>query len=97
MTDRDWRIFREDYEIVTKGNRRHPATAQRIMPFRNWHESQLPGEILAAVHKARYDRPTGVQMMCIPLGLACKDVVGIAKTGSGKTCASLCACHPDVF
>ena len=26
MTDRDWRIFREDFEISTKGNMRHPAT-----------------------------------------------------------------------
>ena len=26
LDDRDWRIFREDYEIVTKGSMRHPAT-----------------------------------------------------------------------
>ena len=87
MTDRDWRIFREDFEISTKGNMRHPGTGQRIMPFRHWPESGLPDNILAAIRKARYEKPTGVQMMCIPLGLACKDVIGIAKTGSGKTCA----------
>jgi len=87
MTDRDWRIFREDYEIQTKGNMRHPGTGKRILPFRFWHESGLPESVLASIRKARYDKPTGVQMQCIPLGLACKDVVGIAKTGSGKTCA----------
>ena len=87
MSDRDWRIFREDYEISTKGNMRHPATGKRILPFRHWFESGLPENILAAVRKAKYEKPTGVQMQCIPLGLACKDVIGIAKTGSGKTCA----------
>mgnify|MGYP002834859048 FL=1 len=43
--------------------------------------------MLGAILKAGYAKPTGVQMMCIPLGLACKDVIGVAKTGSGKTCA----------
>ena len=87
MTDRDWRIFREDYEIVTKGNMRHPATGKRILPFRFWYESDLPEAILDTIRKVGYERPTGVQMQCIPLGLACKDVIGVAKTGSGKTCA----------
>lgn len=44
-------------------------------------------QVLGAIKKAGYAKPTGVQMMCIPLGLACKDVIGVAKTGSGKTCA----------
>ena len=87
MNDRDWRIFREDHEIVTKGNMRHPGTGKRILPFRFWPESNLSEQVLAAVRKAKYEKPSGVQMQCIPLGLACKDVVGVAKTGSGKTCA----------
>jgi len=87
MSERDWRIFREDHEIQTKGNMRHPGSQKRILPFRYWYESGLKPEILAAVKKAKYERPTGVQMMCIPLGLACKDVIGVAKTGSGKTAA----------
>lgn len=87
MDARDWRIFREDNEIVTKGNLRHPATGKQILPFRYWPESLMPEEVLGAIKKAGYAKPTGVQMMCIPLGLACKDVIGVAKTGSGKTCA----------
>merc|ERR1719198_2649468 len=87
MSARDWRIFREDYEIQTKGNMRHPGTGQVIRPFRFWPESGLQTEILDAIKKVGYEKPTGVQMQCIPLGLACKDVIGVAKTGSGKTCA----------
>ena len=41
---RDWRIFREDNEIVTKGNMRHPATGKQILPFRYWPESLMPEE-----------------------------------------------------
>jgi ATP-dependent RNA helicase DDX23/PRP28 len=66
---------------------RHPGTGKPMRPFRFWPESGLPDNILAAVKKAKYERPSGVQMQCIPLGLACKDVIGVAKTGSGKTCA----------
>jgi hypothetical protein len=47
----------------------------------------LPESILKAIEKVGYKKPSGVQMQCIPLGLACKDVIGVAKTGSGKTCA----------
>lgn len=32
-------------------------------------------------------RPTQVQVGCIPAVLACKDVIGTAQTGSGKTAA----------
>ena len=53
MTERDWRIFREDFEITSKGNMRHPQTGQRILPFRHWYESGLPDNILAAIRKAR--------------------------------------------
>jgi len=87
MTERQWRIFREDNEIATKGNMRHPATGEVIKPFRFWRESGLPPEILAAIRKAGYEKPSAIQMMAIPLGLAVKDVIGVAKTGSGKTCA----------
>jgi ATP-dependent RNA helicase DDX23/PRP28 len=87
MSERDWRIFREDNEIATKGNMRHPGTGKIIKPFRFWHESGLPPEMLEAIRKAKYEKPSPIQMMAIPLGLACKDVIGVAKTGSGKTCA----------
>jgi ATP-dependent RNA helicase DDX23/PRP28 len=35
MTERDWRIFREDFNISYKGN---PHT----LPLRNWDEGNLP-------------------------------------------------------
>lgn len=47
MTDRDWRIFREDYSITTKGGK-------IPNPIRNWKEYQLPAHILEVIDKCGY-------------------------------------------
>ncbi|CDR95183.1 DEAD box RNA helicase, putative [Babesia bigemina] len=80
MTDRDWRIVREDFDISVKGSRVPP-------PIRTWSESDLPWEILQAIKKAGFSSPTPIQMQAIPVGLQMRDLIGIAETGSGKTLA----------
>lgn len=80
MSDRDWRIFREDYNITTKGGRIPP-------PIRYWKESNLPTSILDVIDSLGYDEPTAIQRQAIPIGLQNRDIIGIAETGSGKTAA----------
>ncbi|KAK3149578.1 hypothetical protein QOZ80_3AG0219380 [Eleusine coracana subsp. coracana] len=80
MTERDWRIFREDFNISYKGSR-------IPRPMRKWGESKLGSELLRAIEKAGYEKPSPIQMAAIPLGLQQRDVIGIAETGSGKTAA----------
>lgn len=80
MTERDWRIFREDFNISYKGSR-------IPRPMRGWSESKLTPELLKAVERAGYKTPSPIQMAAIPLGLQQRDVIGIAETGSGKTAA----------
>ena len=81
MTARDWRIFREDHDISTRGGR-------LPVPMRSWDEAKnLPLEILKAIQKVGYDKPSPIQMASIPIGLLKRDVIGVAETGSGKTCA----------
>ncbi|PRQ46879.1 putative RNA helicase [Rosa chinensis] len=77
---RDRRIFREDFNISYKGSR-------IPRPIRNWDESKLSKELLEAVKRAGYKKPSPIQMGAIPLGLQQRDVIGIAETGSGKTAA----------
>uniref|UniRef100_A0A158P9S1 RNA helicase n=1 Tax=Angiostrongylus cantonensis TaxID=6313 RepID=A0A158P9S1_ANGCA len=86
MTERDWRIFREDFNISIKGGR-------VPKPLRAWEECGLPDEVYQAIQKAScgvgYSEPTPIQRQAIPIGLQNRDVIGVAETGSGKTAAFL--------
>jgi ATP-dependent RNA helicase RhlE len=54
------------------------------MPFHNFG---LQEEILRAIQKAGYTRPTQVQAAAIPKVMKGHDLIGIAQTGTGKTAA----------
>ncbi|XP_075254260.1 putative ATP-dependent RNA helicase DDX23 isoform X1 [Convolutriloba macropyga] len=82
MTDRDWRIFKEDYNISSKGG-------NIPRPFRSWTETDLPSFINNILTEINYLEPTPIQRQAIPIGLQNRDVIGVAETGSGKTCAFL--------
>ena len=82
MRERDWRIFKEDFNISTKGG----AIPN---PMRNWNESGLPEDILQIVRDVGYDQPSAVQRAAIPIALQSRDLIGVAVTGSGKTASFL--------
>lgn len=82
MTERDWRIFREDYNITIKGGK-------IPNPIRSWNESGFPKEVLDIIEKVGYKEPTPIQRQAIPIGLQNRDIIGVAETGSGKTLAFL--------
>lgn len=80
MTTRDWRLFKVNLEIVTKGN-------NIPNPMRFWEESNLPHVLKDTIKQVGYTEPTPVQRAAIPIALQCRDLIGISKTGSGKTAA----------
>ncbi|GAB0131635.1 mRNA splicing protein prp28 [Epichloe bromicola] len=82
MRERDWRIFKEDFGISTKGG----AIPD---PMRNWEESGLPSRLLNVVDRVGYKEPTPIQRAAIPIALQARDLIGVAVTGSGKTAAFL--------
>ena len=82
MTERDWRIFREDYNITIKGG-------NVASPIRFWRESDICEDILDIIDKIGYKEPSPIQRQAIPIGLTNRDIIGVAETGSGKTCAFL--------
>ena len=86
MNERDWRILREDFEIQISG-----AGSSCPYPLRSWEEAYkekvISNEIMQSIKEAGYKHPSPVQMACIPIGLRRLDVMGVAETGSGKTCA----------
>ncbi|MGB6223605.1 DEAD/DEAH box helicase [Haloferula sp.] len=50
-------------------------------------ELGLSDELLAAVEKLGFERPSPIQALAIPPALEGKDIFGLSQTGSGKTAA----------
>jgi ATP-dependent RNA helicase DDX23/PRP28 len=88
MTVRDWRIVRENFDIVVKGGKTPP-------PMRSFRESALDSRLLDAIERTlRYKDPSPIQRQAIPIGLQRRDLIGLAETGSGKTAAfGVPLCH----
>ncbi|WEW59501.1 mRNA splicing protein prp28 [Emydomyces testavorans] len=82
MRERDWRIFKEDFNISTKGG-------SIPNPMRSWSESALPKRLLEIIDKVGYKEPSPIQRAAIPIALQNRDLIGVAVTGSGKTAAFL--------
>jgi ATP-dependent RNA helicase DDX23/PRP28 len=74
MMERDWRIFKEDFNISTKGGR-------IPRPIRSWAESGLPEKMLKVIDQVGYKEPTPIQRQAIPIGIENRDIIGIAETG----------------
>ncbi|KAL9107998.1 MAG: hypothetical protein Q9227_007213 [Pyrenula ochraceoflavens] len=58
-------------------------------PVTNWAQCGLGVQPLDVIRKLNYDAPTSIQAQAIPAIMSGRDVIGVAKTGSGKTIAFL--------
>lgn len=58
-------------------------------PVQKWSQCGLTRPILDTIEKLGYDKPTPIQMQALPVLMSGRDVIGVAKTGSGKTMAFL--------
>ncbi|CAN8072566.1 unnamed protein product [Agarophyton chilense] len=74
------RSFREAKEITVIG-RDVPK------PTTTFEEASFPDYVLEQISQCGFENPTPIQAQSWPVALAGRDVIGIAQTGSGKTCA----------
>ncbi|KAI9819927.1 MAG: pre-mRNA processing RNA-helicase [Pycnora praestabilis] len=58
-------------------------------PVQKWSQCGLGVQSLDVVQKLGYEKPTSIQTQAIPAIMSGRDVIGVAKTGSGKTVAFL--------
>uniref|UniRef100_A0A3Q3K4L2 Probable ATP-dependent RNA helicase DDX46 n=1 Tax=Monopterus albus TaxID=43700 RepID=A0A3Q3K4L2_MONAL len=58
-------------------------------PIKTWVQCGVSMKILNALKKHSYEKPTPIQAQAIPAIMSGRDLIGIAKTGSGKTIAFL--------
>ncbi|RXN15958.1 putative ATP-dependent RNA helicase DDX46 [Labeo rohita] len=58
-------------------------------PIKTWVQCGISMKVLNALKKHNYEKPTPIQTQAIPAIMSGRDLIGIAKTGSGKTIAFL--------
>ncbi|KAI9341388.1 P-loop containing nucleoside triphosphate hydrolase protein [Obelidium mucronatum] len=59
-------------------------------PIERWTQMGLPTSVGDVIKKGlKYEKPSAIQAQAIPAVMSGRDVIGIAKTGSGKTIAFL--------
>nr|XP_043614476.1 DEAD-box ATP-dependent RNA helicase 14-like [Erigeron canadensis] len=70
--------YRRKHEITVTGDNVPP-------PFTSFEDTGFPSELLREVLEAGFSAPTPIQAQSWPVALQSRDIVAIAKTGSGKT------------
>ncbi|KAK1410097.1 hypothetical protein QVD17_36630 [Tagetes erecta] len=70
--------YRRRHEITVSGNNVPP-------PFTSFADTGFPPELLREVLQAGFSAPTPIQAQSWPIALQGRDIVAVAKTGSGKT------------
>ncbi|KAM6911700.1 putative ATP-dependent RNA helicase DDX46 isoform 2-T2 [Lycodopsis pacificus] len=83
MTPEDVNAYRLELEGITVKGKGCPK------PIKTWVQCGVSMKILAAMKRHGYDKPTPIQAQAIPAVMTGRDLIGIAKTGSGKTIAFL--------
>lgn len=58
-------------------------------PVQNWAQCGLGVQVLEVIQRLGYEAPTSIQAQAVPAVMSGRDVIGVAKTGSGKTIAFL--------
>lgn len=58
-------------------------------PVQKWSQCGLGVQSMDVIQKLGYEKPTSIQSQAIPSIMSGRDVIGVAKTGSGKTIAFL--------
>lgn len=69
--------YRAEHSITIRGNAPNPIVS--------FDEVNIPDYVFNEIRKQRFEKPTPIQAQGWPIALSGANMVGIAKTGSGKT------------
>ncbi|KAL2017816.1 hypothetical protein VTK56DRAFT_1618 [Thermocarpiscus australiensis] len=81
MTDEEAAELRLELDGIKVSGKNVPK------PVQKWSQCGLTRPILDTIEKLGYEKPTPIQMQALPVIMSGRDVIGVAKTGSGKTMA----------
>ncbi|OIV95357.1 hypothetical protein TanjilG_07513 [Lupinus angustifolius] len=80
MTEQDVNEYRKSLAIRVSG-------FVVPKPLKTFDDCGFSTQIMSAIRKQGYEKPTSIQCQALPVVLSGRDIIGIAKTGSGKTAA----------
>ena len=63
----------------------------------SWESFNFSDDVLEKIKAAKYETPTQIQQQAIPSILDGKDIIAMARTGSGKTAAFGEHLHIGIF
>lgn len=80
MSEQDVAEYRKSFAIKVSG-------FDVPRPIKTFEDCGFSSLLMSAITKQGYERPTPIQCQALPIVLSGRDIIGIAKTGSGKTAA----------
>ncbi|KAL1306813.1 hypothetical protein AAFC00_005470 [Neodothiora populina] len=83
MTDEEVQLLRFELDDIKVQGKDVPRPVQKFAQF------GLGTQVLDIIRSLEFDKPTPIQSQTIPAIMAGRDIIGVAKTGSGKTVAFL--------
>ena len=79
MSDEAVDAMRKELDCIKVRGKRVPR------PIRRWAQCGLSDRLLGAIDRSGYTKPFPIQAQTLPAVMSGRDVIAIAKTGSGKT------------
>ena len=79
-TEQEVQAFRREMDISVSGH-------QVPRPCQTFDEAGFPPYIMKEIQRSGFVAPTAIQAQAWPVALSGRDMIGVAETGSGKTCA----------
>lgn len=80
--------WRKEHSIIVQGHGAN-SNQETPKPFFTFEQTPFHPNIKKSFQQAGFAKPTAIQSQAWPIGIERKDMICIAKTGSGKTCGFL--------
>mmetsp|Transcript_645 Transcript_645/g.1533 ORF Transcript_645/g.1533 Transcript_645/m.1533 type:complete len:606 (-) Transcript_645:130-1947(-) len=86
LTPDEWR---KEQTITLRGHGKYTTEKTFAAPYIEFSDAPFSDRIQRTIKAAGFERPSSIQAQAWPLAIEGKDLISIAKTGSGKTCGFL--------
>ena len=85
--------FRKEHQVTIKGE----GVGGAIEPWTDFEETPFGPTLKKVLTGAGYTAPTTIQALSWPIALEKRDLISVARTGSGKTCGFLLPALHDIL